>query len=232
MAPNKTAKHINGLLEISRAITSDIYLEDILGLIVTVTASVMHSKICSLMLLNKENELEVKATQSISPAYKRKPNLKMGEGIAGLAALENTPIQVSDVRKDPRYLNRELAKKEKLCSLLSVPISLKGKVKGVINCYTSQPHRFSKEEISLLQTVANQAAVAIENTELMVETKVIYEELETRKIVERAKDILMRKIGACGSEAFRMIQKQSMDNRKPMREVAEAIILAESFHKV
>lgn len=219
-------KQLKAILEISRAITSELYLEDLLKLIVTVTASVMRSKICSLMLLNERGELEVKATQSISSAYRQKPNLKIGEGIAGRVVLENKPIQVMDVRKDPRYVNRDLAKKEKLCSLLSVPVNLKGKVIGVINCYTSTPHRFSKEEISLLLTVANQAAVAIENTELMVKSKIIYEELETRKLVERAKDLLAREKGISGEEAYRRIQKLSMDHRKPMREVAEAILLA------
>ena len=50
--------------------------------------------------------------------------------------------------------------------------------------------------------------------------------LETRKLVDRAKGILMDKQGLSEAEAFRKIQKMSMDNRKPMKDVAEAIILA------
>jgi two-component system, response regulator PdtaR len=50
--------------------------------------------------------------------------------------------------------------------------------------------------------------------------------LETRKLVDRAKGILMDKQGLAEAEAFRKIQKMSMDNRKPMKDVAEAIILA------
>jgi len=50
--------------------------------------------------------------------------------------------------------------------------------------------------------------------------------LETRKLVERAKGILMDTQGLSESEAFRRIQKMSMNNRKPMRAVADAIILA------
>jgi response regulator NasT len=52
------------------------------------------------------------------------------------------------------------------------------------------------------------------------------EALETRKLVERAKGILMDTQGLSEAEAFRRIQKLSMDTRKPMKEVAEAIILA------
>ena len=77
--------------------------------------------------------------------------------------------------------------------------------------------------------MANQAAVAILNTELIVKTQVIQAELETRKRVERAKEILMRRRSLSGEEAFRWIQKRSMDSRKTMREVAEAILLSEDL---
>ena len=68
---NKKIENVKDIIEalsrISEAITSDLYLEDILKLIVTVTAEAMGSKICSLMLLDsRKNELTIKATQSIS----------------------------------------------------------------------------------------------------------------------------------------------------------------------
>lgn len=226
------SKQIEALSKISKAISSELYLDNILKLIVTVTAEVMESKICSLMLLDEyRKELIVRATQSVSEGYNKKPNLKFGEGIAGRVAQANRLISVLDVKKDTRYVNVEIARKEKLCSLLSVPLSVRGRVIGVINCYTSSPHRFTKSEMDVLTTVANQAAIAIENTELMVRSKVIQEELETRKLVERAKDILMEELAISGQEAFRKIQKQSMNSRKPMREIAEAIILTKEIKK-
>lgn len=220
------AEQIKALSKISKAITSELYLEDLLKLLVTVTAEVMKSKICSLMLLDEEKkELVVRATQSVSEAYNQKPNIKLGEGIAGRVALENRPISVLDVTADPNYINIDVAKKEKLCSLLSVPLAVKGKVIGVLNCYTTTPHQFNETEIATLTAVASQAAIAIENTELMVKTKVIQEELEARKIIERAKGILMKEHNFSEDEAFRTIRKYSMDQRKAMREVAEAIVL-------
>ena len=84
-------------------------------------------------------------------------------------------------------------------------------------------------EVNLITTVANQAAVAILNTELMVKTKVIQEELETRKFVERAKEILIKRRNLNADEAFRWIQKRSMDSRKSMRQIAEAILLSEEL---
>ncbi len=225
-------KQLEAISKVSRMITSDLYLEEILKLIVTVTAEIMNSKICALMLAdNNKGELVLKATQSMSEIYNKKPNLKIGEGIAGKAASTNKPIAVYDISSEPEYKYKDIAKKEGLKSLLSVPLAVKGKVIGVLNNYTSYPHKFTKDEINILTAVANQAAIVIENAELMVKTKVVQEELENRKLIEKAKGILMREQGLSEEEAFRKIQKQSMDMRKSMREIAEAIILISKMKK-
>lgn len=232
MAKRLGKQVIGALTKISQAITSDLYLEDILKLIVSVTAEVMGSKICSLLLINKTGkELEVKATQSVSEAYNKKANIKIGEGIAGKVAQEGKPITVADVRKDARYINRAIARKEKLCSLLCMPLIVKRKTIGVLNTYTSSPHQFSKSEINILKSIANQAAIVIENFRLVVESKVIKEELEARKTIERAKGILMKQEGLSEETAYNRIRKYSMDSRKTMREVSEAIILSEEMKR-
>ncbi len=228
----KSKQIIMALAKISEAITSDLYLEDILKLIVTVTAEAMGSKICSLMLLDKSSkELVVKATQSVSENYNKKPNIKLGEGIAGKVAKEAKSATVLDVRKDSRYINREIARKEKLCSLLCAPLIFKDSAIGVLNCYTAKPHHFSKNEINILKSIANQSAVVIENFRLVVESKVIKEELEARKATERAKGILMRRENLDEEESYNLIRKYSMDKRKSMREISEAIILTEDMKK-
>jgi len=223
-------KKIEALSKVSQTITSNLYLEDILKLIVLVTAEVMNSKICSLLLLDDaKGELIIRATQSVSEAYNKKPNIKLGAGIAGRVAQENQPIAVMDVKEDVRYINREIARKENLCSLLAVPLCVKGKVIGVLNSYTSYKHKFTKEETDILTAVANQASVVIENANLMLKSRMIEEELKARKFVERAKGILMKSQGISEEEAYKKIQKQAMNTRRTMREIAEAIILAKGL---
>jgi GAF domain-containing protein len=223
-------KQIEAISKVANLLTSGLYLEELLRLVVQVTAEVMNSKISSLMLLDPEKkELVVKATQSISEAYNKKPNLKLGEGIAGVVAQENKPLYVLDVKKESRYLNQDIAKKEGLCSLASVPLAVKGRVIGVLNCYTSKKHKFSKQESELLTALANQAAIAIENAELDLRARSAEEALVTRKVIDRAKDILAQEANISPGEAFRLMQKQSMDSRKAMREIAEAIILAKDI---
>ena len=165
---NPKSKEINALLEISKAIASGVYLEDVLRLIVTVTANLMDSKICSLWILDKKDQkLKLKATQSISEEYLKERSLSMGEGVVGHVAMNNRPMAILNVLKEPLYKEKELAKKEGLVSMLSVPMCIKDRVIGVINCYTSYPHSFSKSEEEMLSTVANQAAICIENSGLM-----------------------------------------------------------------
>jgi len=232
-APETYDKYIKALSDISRAITSEQYLEDILKLIVMVTAKVMGVEICSLWLIDENEDpkrIRLKATQAIDPDYVKDRSLTMDEGVVGFVATEKRPLVVQDVLTEPRFKEKEMAKKLGLVSMLGAPLQVKGeKVIGVLNCFTSAPYEFTETEINLVTAVANQAAVAILNTELMVKTKVVQEELETRKLVERAKEVLMRRRNMKADEAYRWIQKRSMDSRKSMRRVAEAVLLSDEI---
>jgi AmiR/NasT family two-component response regulator len=108
---------------------------------------------------------------------------------------------------------------------------IKDRVIGVINSYTTKEHAFNKEEIDILQAVANQAAVAIENTHLNQEIFAAKDALETRKIVEKAKGILMKELNISEDEAYKKIHKKSMDIRKTMKDISEAIILSSEIRK-
>lgn len=233
VTPDIYDKYIKALMDISQAITSDLYLEDILKLIVMVTAKVTGVEICSLWLIDETvtpKKIRLKATQAIDPDYVKDRALNMNEGVVGYVASENRPLILDDVLKDARFKEKEMAKKLGLVSMLSVPMHVKeDKVIGVLNCFTAKPHRYSETEVNLITTVANQAAVAIFNTELMVHTKVIQEELETRKLVERAKEVLMRRRNMTGEQAYRWMQKRSMDTRKSMRHMAEAVLLSDEI---
>jgi signal transduction histidine kinase len=201
---NPDAKEINALLEISKAIASGLYLEDVLRLIVTVTANVMDSKICSLWILDeKDGKLKLKATQSISEEYLKERTLSMGEGVVGHVALHNQPMAVLDVLKEPLYKEKELAKKEGLVSMLSVPMCIKDKVIGVINCYTSYPHPFSKSEEEMLTTVANQAAVCIENSGLM-------ETLDVEEILRLVLEGVIKNIGFDRARLYLVNEKRDV----------------------
>jgi signal transduction protein with GAF and PtsI domain len=228
-------EYIKALTDISHAITLDLYLEDLLKLIVMVTANAMNVTICSLWLIDETQDppkIRLKATQAIAPEYVKDRALNLSEGVVGYVVTRKQPLVIKNVLKNQKFKEKEMARKLGLASMMGVPLKLKDeKVIGVLNCFTSEPYDFSETEVNLLTAVANQAAVAILNTELMVKTKVIREELETRKTVERAKEILIKSRGMKVDEAYRWIQKRSMDSRKSIRHVAEAIILSDELYQ-
>jgi AmiR/NasT family two-component response regulator len=81
----------------------------------------------------------------------------------------------------------------------------------------------------MLSLVASQAAIAIENARLQAATAAFQEDLENRKLVAKAKTLLMKKKGLDEPSAHRYIQKESMNRRKPMKEIAEALLLSEDL---
>lgn len=231
--PEVFEKYFNALMEISQAITSDRYLEDILKLIVMVTAKVTGVEVCSLWLIEEKNNkkiIRLKTTQAIEHEYVKDRALSLDEGVVGYVVTHNEPIVVDDVLQDPVFKEKEMARKLNLVSMVGVPLCVKdGDVIGVLNCFTNTPHTFTEAEVNLITTVANQAAVAIFNTKLMFDAKIIREELETRKRVERAKEIIMLRRKCSGEDAFKWLRKRSMDSRKSMRDIAEALILSDDL---
>jgi len=228
-------QYIKALTDISRAITSELYLEELLKLIVMVTAKVTGVDICSLWIVDESEQppvIRLKATQAIDPEYVKDRMLSLNEGVVGYVVSHKKPLTIKNVLRNQRFKEKEMARRLGLVSMVGVPLKLKNeKVIGVLNCFTCEPYDFTRTEVNLLTAVANQAAVAILNTELMVKTKVIQEELESRKTVEKAKELLMQRRQMTGQQAHRWLQKRSMDSRKSIRQVAEAILLADESYR-
>jgi len=157
-------KYIKTLMDISRAITSDLFHEDLLKLIVLLTAKMVGADICSLWLID-ENEnppkIRLKATQAIEPEYVKDRSLNPNEGVVGHVTTTKKPLIIKNVMRSRRFKEKEMAKKLGLVSMVGVPLKLQDKkIVGVLNCFTSVPYDFTETEINALTTVANQAAVA------------------------------------------------------------------------
>ncbi|MBD3321605.1 MAG: GAF domain-containing protein [Chitinivibrionales bacterium] len=223
----QSSRFLDGIAEIGRAVMEKQYIEDVLALIVSVTAKVTGSKICSILLLDRKNqELVLRACHSDSGSYNQKSNTPLGKGIAGRVALTNKPLKVRDVREDSRFINKRIAVDDGLVSLLSVPMSFEGEVIGVINCYTPEEYDFAEEDQQMLTTVASQAAVILHNTELRIMKEIVEQELQERKAIERAKEIIADKNRITPGKAYEMMRKHSMNTRTSMAKLAESIIVS------
>jgi len=165
--------------------------------------------------------------------------MQMGEGITGWVAEHKSVVALpSNAASDPRFARFQALIEDTYEAFLSVPLVSGGEVIGVINVHHREPHDHSHDEIALLIFVGEQMGVAMakhmleeEKTRLEEETAVIKRQLEERKIVERAKGILQQKYNITEEDAYFRLRNQSRRLRRPMRDLAEAILLAEDLER-
>ncbi len=224
----KLQAQLGALREITSAISSAWSLDQVLALITRKTARVMDVDSCSIYLLDDGGEqLVLKATTGLASQSVGHAHLRLGEGLTGHAAKTGKPVSASHASRDPHFKYLPETKEKMFQSLLAVPLVARGKVIGAVNVQTREGREYEPDEIELLSIIADVAAGELEKALLYEEIGGLKEALETRKLVERAKGILMKRHGISEQEAFARIQQQARTARRAMREVAEAIILAE-----
>jgi two-component sensor histidine kinase len=173
---NRQIGELTTLAKVSATVTSPLYLDDMLDLVVEMAAKVMGAPVCTLRLIDSSGKLLVlRSVHSHGVAFRDRPPLRVGEGVTGLAVRERRPVSVLDIRSDPLYPFHGLAREEGLVSMLSVPLRVRERVTGALNCYTTQARAFSEAEVALFSTLANQTALAIENAQLATNAAVVRE---------------------------------------------------------
>jgi signal transduction histidine kinase len=155
------------LASVSRTINSTLNLDEALRAITRQACELMRARMCSLMLLDESREwLDLRASCGAGDAYIKKPRLGADESLIGVVVRRKKPLQVANVQADTRYQNVELARREGLVSLLSVPLIFSGQAIGALNVYTARLYNFSNEEIKILGALAELSAIAIEKARL------------------------------------------------------------------
>ena len=161
------ARLFESLASVSRTINSTLDLDDALRVITREACVLMRAKMCSLMLLDESREwLELRANYGAGEAYISKPRLSAAESLLGVVVRRKKPLQVENVQVSSRYQNVEVARREGLVALLSVPLLFAGQAIGTLSVYTGQPYSFSNEEIRILSALAELSAIAIEKARL------------------------------------------------------------------
>ncbi len=227
-----SVRRMEALAAVAQTISEESYLDRILQAISEMVAETFDSPVCSIMLVDEERrELVVSAARCSSPDYLQKLPLKIEDSLIGRVVREARPLMAMNVAAEKQFRYPELARKTGLKSLLSVPLFAKEKVIGTINIYTSSERLFTEEEVGFVKVVAGQAATAIENSRLLSETLEMKRTLETRKLVERAKGILQHRQNLTEEDAYLRLRNESRRLRRPMRDLAEAIILADDLNR-
>ena len=161
------ARLFESLVSVGQTINSTFRMEEALQVITREACQLMGAKMCSLLMLDDSRSwLDLRASHGAGPSYISKPRLSVDDSFLGVVVRRKKPIQVENVQISSRYQNVEVARKEGLVALLSVPLIYGGKAIGALNVYTAQPHSFSNEEIHLLGALAELSALAIEKARL------------------------------------------------------------------
>jgi len=226
------------LHRVSRIVSSELSLDEMLGEIVGLASQVSGCDACLVYLVESATgEFVLRASQLPHAADLGTLRMKAGEGVTGWVAEHQAPVALSsNAAHDPRFKFFPALVEDTYEAFLSVPVINKGKAIGVINVHHREQHTHSADEISTIQFIGEQMGSAIakslleeENVRLAEETAEVKRQLETRKVVERAKGILQRRQSLTEEEAYLRMRNESRRLRRPMKELAEAIILAEEL---
>lgn len=228
------------LHRVSRIVSSELSLDEVLGEVLGLTVQVTSCEACLVYLIEKDTEeVVLRASQLPHASELGSLRMKVGEGITGWVAEHASVVALSsNAGADRRFKKFSGLVEDTYQAFLSVPIVSNGQTIGVVNVHHRQPHEHGEQEIALIKFVGEQMGNAIgraklveENLRLAQEAGEIKRELETRKVVERAKGILMRNHGLTEEESYLRLRGEARRMRRTMKELAEAIILAEELNK-
>ncbi len=222
---------LNFLHDVSTRIAAADPVHEVLDEIVEFVSDLVACDSC-FIYVKENNELVLRASKNSHPDVLDLLKVRVGEGITGWVAENNEAVVLNEKAwKDSRFRKFAELPEDSYEAFLSIPISSRGTVVGVVNVQHQQPHRFTPRETKIISTLGHLVGAAIERVRLEEEVSELSDKLAARKLVERAKGVLQRDLGIPEEEAYSIIQKQARQRRKSMKEISEAILLADDMKK-
>ncbi len=222
-------RDIEGLHEIGERIAASDPLSTVLKLVVEFVSTVVKCDSCFLYVL-EGNDLILRASQNPHAEVLNRLTLRVGQGITGWVAENKKPVVIgSRASFDPRFQSFHELPEDRFEAFLSVPILCRDKLVGVINLQHRDPHIHSQREIHLVSTIGFLVGPEIELVRLEAEDSKLSELSEARQLVKSAQEILQRDLRIAEEDAFLVLQRESRERRKSMKEIAEAILIADEI---
>ncbi len=210
--------------EVSRRLSTILDEERLVSEIVNQVQNAFHYYHVHIYLMDDKEEKLIMAGgtgEAGSVMLSRKHFIPKGKGLVGRAGETNTPILVSDTAKNPDWLPNPLLPETK--SEIAVPISLGERVLGVLDVQQNIVDGLKREDVDLLQSIANQAAIAIQNARTLVEVQKraareqmvasINQKIVSETSIESALQVAVREIGrAFGAQTQIKLKPQNKQN--------------------
>jgi uroporphyrinogen-III synthase len=200
---------------------------EVLDQVVEFASALVKCDSCMIYALEGEH-LILRASKNAHPNAVDRLKLRVGQGITGWVAEHHEPVTISEkAAQDPRFQFFHELPEDGYQAFLSVPLMCRKRVVGAINLQHRRPHVYKLKEIRLISAIGFLVGAEIELARMEEVNSNLTYQLQTRKVVERAKGILQREMGLSEEQAYLALQQQSRQKRKAMREIAEAVILGE-----
>jgi FixJ family two-component response regulator len=206
-------------------------LHQVLDEVVEFVATVVGCDSCMIYVMEGD-DLVLRASKNPHPDAIDRLKMRVGQGITGWVAEHLRPVVVpQNASEDFRFKLFNELPEDRFEAFLSVPLVSGGHLVGVINLQNRAPHQYTQREIGLVAAIGFLVGAEVERARLETEKTELSDRLETRKLIERAKGILQRdwKIGE--TDAYRIIQRESQQRRKSMKDISESILLNEDLKK-
>jgi uroporphyrinogen-III synthase len=222
---------IDFLHEISSRMAAADPLHEVLAQIVEFASALVKCDSCFVYVVEND-ELVLRASKNPHAEVIDRLKLKMGQGITGWVAEHREPVSVShNASQDVRFQLFNELPEDQYEAFLSVPILSRARAVGVINVQHRQPHTYTRRQIRMISTIGFLVGAEIEVARLEMENSHLLQQLETRKLLERAKGILQRDLGIDEEQAYLTLQRQSRQKRRSLKEIAEAVVLGEEIRR-
>jgi len=158
-------------------------------------AEVVKCDSCFIYVL-EQDELVLRASKNPHSEVVDRLKIRVGQGITGWVAEHREPVVVAQhASEDPRFKLFNELPEDSFEAFLSVPVLCREQVVGVINVQHRATHTYTRRQVRLISTIGFLVGAEIAMARLESENSLLADQLETRKVVERAKGILQRDLG-------------------------------------
>lgn len=207
-------------------------LHEVLDQIVQFLNQVIGADSCFVYLLEGK-ELVLRASKNPHPKSVGNLRIAVGDGITGWVAERRQVVAIPEgAMRDSRFRSFSHLAEDRFEAFLSVPILAGGRLVGVVNLQHREHHDHPENEVKLVSMIGHLVGAEVERVRLDSEVTKLAGQLETRKLLERAKGILQRDLGITEEQAYLKLQQESRRRRIPMKQVAEAVVLSDDLRRM
>jgi len=171
MAEERKTTYLDLIIEVTKAITSSLDLDEVFELITQKIPEIINVDAATIRLLDASRKnLVLRSAHGLSKAYLNRGTIDTEEPV--FKALRGEPIVIEDATQDPRINYPEATKQEGIKSILVVPIPIRGQINGILRLLTRSFRSYNQEEIDFVTALGEQCGIAIENARIFQEQQI------------------------------------------------------------